>query len=668
MAEDKRPVNDWTVMFFFAGDNALSPLIVSQVRAIKEAGFQKNTDVLIHFDPNELGAPTRIFHVNRKRKKDDPKRPTEIGDGVSSNFRNTKDDIVPLEEVLAHADAEVVAAAAGNGNGNSFDLDKVKVLDALNIFLNYCRTKHPAKNYLLFLVGHGLIVGNDAFLPDEHPDSAITLEQLDTAIRDGFTELIAKDEPAGTLQLIALHSCGMSAIEVAYQLKGTAKFMMGSEGISYVGSWPYRQMLKSIFTTVELTNGDGKSSPQRLGKVDFADFDDFKDPFYVEGDPSELDVERLVEKLYFLSLFCATDYMLTGYSLDLSLCSLDEDLYKPLTSSIRTLVKELKRALSTRHGKELILLAHWESQSYWDEMYTDLYDFCFCLKRRCRSRLDELKKLGRLPLAALGKNVGSDKLATVKKLQNAVKELTALKNACGGVIKLLATNPVPTTLPTTTPSAKKISEDLSNRFSKVVVHSEQFGPLYQYSRGLSIYFPWARPVDDDPLPDLPVPRQPERQEDTNEPRTDVSANTTGDTGILANYCRYKFTTALGGKCAEPGQPAELGDSWLSFLEAYFEATQRRTRKEETTTTKKKKKGTQDDSMRDFSNFFNPSGPLRRMPASALTGGGGKPSPSTGPSPCSCPSIKNYPTEELIVRGKVQTGQAVTATDGMSSAF
>jgi hypothetical protein len=48
-------------MFFFAGDNALSPLIVSQLKAIKDAGFHKDVDILVHLDSNEAGVPSRNF-------------------------------------------------------------------------------------------------------------------------------------------------------------------------------------------------------------------------------------------------------------------------------------------------------------------------------------------------------------------------------------------------------------------------------------------------------------------------------------------------------------------------------------------------------------------------------------------------------------------------------
>jgi len=60
--------NDWTLMFFFASDNTLAPLLVSELKAIKDAGFQEHTEVLVYFDPLEKGCPTKIYNVNCKRK------------------------------------------------------------------------------------------------------------------------------------------------------------------------------------------------------------------------------------------------------------------------------------------------------------------------------------------------------------------------------------------------------------------------------------------------------------------------------------------------------------------------------------------------------------------------------------------------------------------------
>ncbi len=43
----------------------------------------------------------------------------------------------------------------------------------------------------------------------------------------------------------------------------------------------------------------------------------------------------------------------------------------------------LQQALNDPTATDLIRLAHLESQSYWQENYTDLFDFCSCLWARC---------------------------------------------------------------------------------------------------------------------------------------------------------------------------------------------------------------------------------------------------------------------------------------------
>src|SRR3569832_2440935 len=66
----EKPANEWTIMVFFAGDPHLSPSMTSQLKAIKDAGFQANTSVLVHYDPNEKGVGFTTFNINSKRKED----------------------------------------------------------------------------------------------------------------------------------------------------------------------------------------------------------------------------------------------------------------------------------------------------------------------------------------------------------------------------------------------------------------------------------------------------------------------------------------------------------------------------------------------------------------------------------------------------------------------
>lgn len=428
-------INEWTMMFFFASDNELAPLIVSQLKGIKDAGYHEKAEVVVYFDPKEKNAQTRVYNVNAARKRAKPSNnKTHIGDSSSFVRNLLEDDVSPPLEAARGPESRAVRDR------------ELPAQDALTNFLDYCAKNHRASHYMLFLVGHGMIVGNDAFLPDEQPVSSITLEKLGL-ILGGFN-----NAAGGTLELLAMHSCSMSGVEVAYQLKGTASFMMASQGPSFVGSWPYRQLMIRTFQAIE----DKKAQ-------------------------SSADIGVLVEKLYGLSFYNARDFWVSGYPLDLCLCSLEKKKFEGLTEALRQLVINLKEGLSDGRSKELILLAHLESQSYWGESYTDIYDFCRCLSARC----------------------GTEALQT------------KIKTACEGV--MLKLEPVD-------------SPDAIKRLEALVVHSRTFGWKFQYSNGLSVYFPWAKPIEDE--------------------------------DILKIYEGYAFTKELGEH------------SWLSFLEYYFTKTQR----------------------------------------------------------------------------------------------
>ena len=429
VAKDKKK---WTLMFFLAGDNNLTASMLYQLKSIKTAGFQVDTNVVVYFDPNERGVPSRIFEVNRAEKQG--KQHSTIGDDQDFNIRDLADDQVEPE-------------IHGNQYRRYADYDRLTAAEALTHFLDFTREYYPADQYMLFLVGHGLIVGRDGFLPDEHPDSAVSLVELGKIMRTFSREI---DKKNGVLELIGMHSCSMSAVEVAYQLKGTANYMMGSEGFSFVGAWPYRRMLQKIFNVVD------------KGK--------------------KVDVPGLLKKLHELCFHNSADVIFAGYSSDLCLISLDRERVEALSGPIEQLTEALMAGLNDDRGKELILLAHWKSQSYYQELYTDLYDFCLCLSESCSE-------------------------SDINKVQKAIRI------ACEAVMEVL-------------------TPETDGKAVGPIVQADFFGPDCQYSYGLSIYFPWTRPVED------------------------------SYEHVIRNYQGYAFVTEL------------CGASWVEFLDAYFEKTLR----------------------------------------------------------------------------------------------
>jgi hypothetical protein len=442
-------MKEWTLMFYFASDNPLAPGIVSQLKTLKNAGYHHEANVVAYFDPESAGTPAHYFDVNAIYKLKDPKPNigfasndpfvtnlmedrlwgnevsrdgTKIRELIIKRLKDKKGLIYDLPELPSPpSDGSASSATKGpagtNSNGNTEGGPK----ESLQSFLNLCADKYPAKHYMLFILGHGLVVGDDVFLYDEHAVShSVTLIELGEVLAS-FKEKISGSE----FELVSFHSCSMSSLEVAYELQNTAKHMLASQGPAFVGSWPYRQILIRVFNDLE-----------KKRKTN-----------------TEIDVEAMLSLIFDYVYQNSTDYLLAGYSFDLCLCDLRiiTDVQRPLkdlSDALKDGLSALKDGLARNPLViNCILLAHWKSQSYWQENYTDLYDFCFCLRKYCEE---------------FAKATGD------------VKPYQKLLDACKAAMNVLT----------------------KNSPNNPVIRAEFAGPGSQYSHGLSVFFPWSRPTAD----------------------------------------------------------------------------------------------------------------------------------------------------------------------------
>src|ERR1044071_1965503 len=150
-------------------------------------------------------------------------------------------------------------------------------------------------------------------------------------------------------------------MEVAYELQGTAKYLLASQGPAFVGSWPYRQILVRIFNTLpDRSTSPGDGTPPRSLRHD--------------------DMRKLMLEIYRSCMRNSVDYLLAGYSFQLTLCDLDR--IPDIHDEVDALAEALTDGLEDDLSRDYILLSHWKSQSFFNEMYTDLYDFCFCLNNK----------------------------------------------------------------------------------------------------------------------------------------------------------------------------------------------------------------------------------------------------------------------------------------------
>lgn len=593
-----RPSKKWTLIFYFASDNPLAPNVIPQLKALKNAGFHLDVNVVLQFDPNIPGIPSHVFDVNNMYKVDrqfdidkgtktqryqfwtanDPYIRNIILDKLwSDNEQETKlrcevidyvnkwFDNPPNVEALFPLPQPSVPSGNGNKrNATNGDGEEPAPVTSLGNLIDMCMEKYPAEHYMLFLLGHGLVVGNDMFLFDEHAlKQYLTLQDL------GKTLQKFKDK---NLELVGFHSCGLSGLEVACELKDSAKYMIASQGSEFVGSWPYREILLRVFNDVKDC------------KLDTSD-----------------EIKIAVEKIFAYVLKSSYDFQMAGYSFDLSLC--DIDAVSEVTSTLSTLSKLLteavqpqsvgtKKVLSFIH--ERILLAHWKSQSFWQESYTDLYDFCKCLKG-----------------------------FAVPVFELPAETKTLLENigiACQDVIEALERQGRPSPF---------------IGLPGPIVRAEFAGPEYQYSHGLSVYFPWTKPSNHE--------------------------------FWIDQYPNYRFNQ-------------EFASGWAEFLETYWQSTERDTIgteldlpivKSATAPTQTQAQEALEKSLLEhitgdfrYSNLFLGAKDDKPVGSSGMgnndpkpvgsSGLGPKPNPTSGlddPKPtggagtganCNCGSVKNYP--------------------------
>jgi hypothetical protein len=612
---------EWTLMFYFASDNPLAPGIVSQLKTIKQAGFHHEVNVIAQFDPQPQGTPTHIFDVNNVRKlmitedrigftgfkEHDPFVPNLVEDKLwretvgGPSDRHLDRNGTPIRQRLRESLARfgeydppeppldrkpVKGKPAEDGEKKegtvapNVKTRELNPMESLGAFLTFCRESYPARHYMLFILGHGVVVGNDIFLFDENADEqSLSLKDLGKLLSDFTTEI---NKEGSELELVSFHSCSVSSLEVAYELqsesgtKASANYMLASQGPAFVGSWPYRQILMNIFNNVGELMGYERRN---------------------EDEKARDNIRELARDIFSYCYFNSTDFLAAGYSFDLCLCDLNNvtGLSEPLANLSAALQAGLSDEAEENDElfKGLIVLAHWEAQSQWQENYTDLVDFCFCLRRQCQRLLDRLGE------------------SAEPVLKERLRKLEDIVGACDDVMTLL-------------------SKESHGGAGQIIVESEFAGPGHQYSNGLSVYFPWSRPVS--------------------------------DRAILGDYEKYKFNTKLAA--------VDEQNTWFKFLDTYFEKTKRGPRKIEAAMgpgagvaapIRSKEQISRDELAEDLlSLVFNDEGRLSResSPADVLTKIGTR--DPTGDE-CACGSVKNYPRDTRALEEKGRRASAAEDT-------
>ncbi len=410
---------NWTVMVYLAGENNLAEECVHALKEMKRArpgvGYgrednaHKRVKVIAQLDASGLGGREARYILE--------------GEDVDGTLEQC---------VIATRDTSETSY-----RGVLKDFISTSILESDGDGL--------AENYMLVLAGHGGGVDSSDFLsrdidtPDtlSIPKIQWVLQQVRADIREA--ELRNAGAGAGSkpfrVNVLGLDSCLMSMAEIGYELRDYVDFMVGAEGFEPNTGWPYERILSDILSDHE------ELQPRRL---------------------AELIVERYVA--YY------RDFLPAGRSVDQAAADLSVMRGARFVRAMRELARVLKDKLNpdkTPEAVRQIVLAHWEAQSYKDDQYVDLYDFCDLLDRGFDdSPTDEQTGSVILRGAAVDEEI-AEACREVKR----VLKGSADKAGPGGAGD---------------PAAPR---------EGVILKSCYSGPAVQHSHGLSVYFPWSNVIE-----------------------------------------------------------------------------------------------------------------------------------------------------------------------------
>ena len=444
--EMQRP--DWGVMAYLAGDNELANEMVRALKQIEsryETGADRNgggegsvpiRPVAVQFDPSGAGLPTQRYYFGEKQltQETEPVETTTL--------------LEAYRQKLPKPDAE------------EFNETNTGNPAALSGFVHWAMTDpnlgaSEADNYALVLSGHGSGATEEVFLRDHSPEDALSVRELDKAL-----------DNARHMVYIAKNWQGSEPL-TAERLRKELDWRIDPETREDPEEKKKRPRLPPRSTRLALLGLDACFMNMAEVCYDIRDHADYVvgaqgfEPAFgwpydriIRGAQAESDLTagKLAEIIVKEYVDYYSDFDKTaGCSVDLAAIKTGslEDLVTPLKS----LAGALQNALDYPALRDQIVLAHWKAQRYKFEQYVDLYDLCECLSLRFLSK--DLPSRG-LIYDRPDNNTEAPPVGDVK--DQIVKACKAVKEAV----------------------------------EECVLVSRCSGYAYQHSRGLSIYFPWAK--------------------------------------------------------------------------------------------------------------------------------------------------------------------------------
>jgi Clostripain family len=220
--------HEWLFMLYMSGDNNLSSEMIRALKDIQDEDVPSGIKMTILYDALSPCCPTYVYDLSGE---------SQTGP-------------VGAEEIDPSLIAQLPLTKAMKANSRVYQwLENSSSGPTLRAFIQWGIAVHPSRYRMLILSGHGSGAVGD-FLPDHHPgnpqDGSLTIP----ALHDALQQVEVKSNPARcqqkTIDILGMDSCLMSMAEVAYQVRNSVEYLVGSEGFVQNAGWPYGFLLKQL--------------------------------------------------------------------------------------------------------------------------------------------------------------------------------------------------------------------------------------------------------------------------------------------------------------------------------------------------------------------------------------------------------------------------------------
>ncbi len=424
---------EWTIMIYMAGDNNLAVDMSYAMEQIKQAAGNdaKSPNIFVYYDGNSPSIPTLYCDFSN------PDAPV-----YQPSYQLTN-KLYPPQEIKRNEDASNFYSLI---NFVDWCVNTVEVKNGDEV--SYGRR---AKRYALIISGHSAGFLDKGLFKDESAEKTMSMKYLYSLfcrLTDDWNARVAyadsKNEERQYHEMPPLSAEEYERettvlLGKRLSILGFDSCVMGMLEVAY----QFSPFTDAMIASEGLVPEAGWTYGKILGCL---------------AQNNKLETRKVAEKFVTEFIESQDAYKVGGISVDMAAWDFtpetDPDGYirypgiDNLFDAVIDLSAALHECFSTkniiyRQMQRILLQTHWKCQSYMFDQNIDLGDFCELLKEECKSLLNDFQKV-----------LSKDESAMIK---NLVKQ-------CENVLK---------------------------RLSEFVIISGYSGGKYQYSNGVSLFFPWS---------------------------------------------------------------------------------------------------------------------------------------------------------------------------------